>query len=127
MSKMRDKEYDKEFANFREDLRRKAGEYLGDTPEQVIEKLVEKEVEKIVEVDNPKLVEELQELTDLLEFKDEELAKIKDALSDALNAEQAAKKSLADEKAKYKKDVSRLKVQVNKLKEAITTTIESEE
>ena len=85
-------------------------------------KIVEKEVEVIKEVDNPKLLTNIQELEDLLEFKDDKIKKsdesiqtLQDALADALNAEEKAKK----EAETLKKQIPKLKAQVSKLKNLI--------
>lgn len=71
---------------------------------------------KIKEVDNPKLVSEIQELTDLLEFKDDKIKTLNDELANALNAEAAAKKEAED----LKKQLPKLKASVAKLKKALS-------
>jgi len=93
-----------------------------------VEKIVEKEVVK--EVPDPKLELELMELKDLLEFKDEDLKNIKDALSNALNEEQAIKQECSEckqrldsyirENAKLNKDIEKYKADNIKLKKAVT-------
>ena len=71
---------------------------------KIVEKEVIKEVEIIKEVpfDNPELLEQIQTL--------------QDALSDALNAEEKAKK----EAEELKKQIPKLKASVAKLKKALT-------
>jgi ABC-type Fe3+-hydroxamate transport system substrate-binding protein len=80
----------------------------------IVEKEVEviKEVIKEVKVDNPELLDDIENL--------------KETLADSLNAEQEAKKiaedaqmALEKERTKHAQDIEKLKKQVEKLKAAI--------
>jgi len=72
----------------------------------IVEKIVEVEVIKEVPFDNPELLEQIQTL--------------QDALSDALNAEEKAKREAED----LKKQIPKLKMSVTKLKKSIASLTE---
>ena len=109
-NKEEQKRYDAEKVMAMTNFKKFYPEYQGATVEKIVEKEVIKEIIKA----DPKIESELMELKDLLEFKDDEIMKLKDALSDALNAEQEARKKeidLATSNAKLKKALAEFTIQ----------------
>jgi len=128
VNKEEQKRYDAEKIMAMTNFKKFYPDYSGATVEKIIEKEVEVEVIKevikeiIKEIPDPKTESELMELKDLLEFKDDEIKKLKDSLGDAFNAEQVAKKECEEAKTtlnSFMIENTKLNVDNIKLKKAL--------
>ncbi len=85
----------------------------GELPEYLSESEVKEVIKEVIkEVDNPELLLKLEEAESIAENRKEQIQTLQDALADALNAEELAKKEAED----IKQELTTLKGKFTKLK-----------